>query len=229
LAADRHAPANPGDSSSSPNALATTPPYTSASMSSVGIPARADSVAIPVATVVRPGAPVGPQTATTRPLGGGAKASARSVSPTRGGSARRGSDTARAGAAVGRPSRSPTAALAASSRAVEPASSETRVVIPMRSSRRRARSSAAGCTPTTATPDARKAPTASVSNRRRSADTIATDACPVVAMASTSPMSTQRRKTVIGDPGRSSAATRSFSQLWPLPAVSRPVLIRPRR
>ena len=36
-------------------------------MSSVGVPLSADSAASPSATVLRPGAPVGPQTVTRRP------------------------------------------------------------------------------------------------------------------------------------------------------------------
>jgi len=76
--------------------------------------------------------------------------------------------------------------------------------------------------PTTATPATASRCTASVSSRRSSADSTTTDTCPVVAMVSTSAMSTQRRITVIPEPGLSSAATRSFSQLLPLPAVSSP-------
>lgn len=70
-AARRHAPASPGDSSSRPKADDTTPPYTSASMSSVGTDWAAASTARFVASRVRPGAPVGPQTATTDPRAGG--------------------------------------------------------------------------------------------------------------------------------------------------------------
>ena len=60
----------PGASSSMPTTCATLPPYVSASTSSVRRPAAASSAATFTATVVRPGAPVGPHTATTRPRAG---------------------------------------------------------------------------------------------------------------------------------------------------------------
>src|SRR5690242_15546903 len=69
----RQAAAKPGDSSSSPSTAAITPPYTSASTKRLADPSRDNSSASVTATVVRPGAPAGPQTATTDPRVGGGR------------------------------------------------------------------------------------------------------------------------------------------------------------
>ena len=70
-AVTRAADSRPETSSRMPSCWATAPPYGSASTRIVGTCRRASSAARPVATVVRPGAPAGPQTATTRPARAG--------------------------------------------------------------------------------------------------------------------------------------------------------------
>ena len=63
----RAAASRPETSSSTPRCWATAPPCGSASISTLGLPRWACSAARPIASVVRPGAPAGPCTATTRP------------------------------------------------------------------------------------------------------------------------------------------------------------------
>ena len=165
------------------------------------------SLARVTATVVRPGAPVGPQTATTRPAPVRRDSSGPSPGASGAGSAAArvaGRDPLGRGrlADVGRPPRRPppTAPPACCRRAAR--AGRRAGAGAARRPRRRGRSSA-----TTATPATASRASASRSSRRRSADSRTARARPVAAVASRSARSTHRRTTATPRSPRSSAAT----------------------
>ena len=172
----------PETSSRMPSCWATAPPYGSASTSTVRSRRRASSAARPVATVVRPGAPAGPHTATTRPAAvGGRSASGGRARPARTagvGRLRRRRPTAsgkRVEVVVGDDRPDPDPGRRAAGR--------------RRGSRRRARSRPAG---RRARAGGRPRPGR---GRARRAPSTATSAWPAVAAASRSSTSTQRLST----------------------------------
>ena len=168
------------------------PPYVSASTRSVRRPAAASSAATLTATVVRPGAPVGPQTAATRPAAG------RTTGV---------SSAAAAPASVLDASR-----IASASRTTEPPAASSCGSMTTRSAPRAASRSAsqgrdASPTPTTRTPARCSSSTASRSSRSRSPDTTASLPSPASAAASSSVRSAHRLVTLRRPPERSTACT----------------------
>ena len=184
------------------------------------LPRRASSSARVTATVVRPGAPVGPHTATTDPRR--CAVGAADAVPVGGMTI----DVAAAGSPnvrIGRvllPSPKATASAITDATTRGSSSSGTRWCTPIACSRSSAAESPRRTTPTGATPDATSRSTASASNRRNPAATSAARACPVAATASKSTTSTQRRTTATPWSPRSSATTSPASQAAPSAALS---------
>ena len=168
---------SPETSSRTPRCWPIAPPHGSASRTSGSRPRRASSPAMPRATVVRPGAPPGPQTATTRPA-------PRAAS----GPERAGSGSSSAGAAAARTASGSRSSRRASTVPVRPRRASTAVTSVV----------ASGWTTATGrTPCRRRWSTAAGSRPGASSETTATDACPVAAVAIRSVTSMQRLSTTI--------------------------------